>query len=369
MIIPVWWQMSLYGHPQSIAVFFIFAGLAILCHRSRLASGELAKVKAAVADLIIIAAFSLSVMNRLDCVLMFPLIPAVMVYEGKFVKSSIYRLAAYTLVPIGVFFMGDAYLPEYRALTGGTIGSTFHLVWRWHNPTRLVEHFKEANHIFFSAYPGFLIFTFLLACFYLIRTRKMADLFFVLPVVLINYFFWIPSPFPARHFVYLAPALAIGVAVLLAFIGRQTAFWIRMNKLTAFTGVFLVFICAYLSTSFIDGVPLYRGVYSPAEAIAAGRFGEDLMKIPPMHRPVFVVSDAIPVIVNMQLRSDALKITTSDHHTLLVNNGKNEFIFCIQGWKRKSVSDLYAKAERCDKKAWLVDPYNSDVYSKITDVE
>lgn len=365
MVTPVWWQMSLYGHPQSIAVFFNFTGLAIICYRSRLKSGKLARAKTAAGDLLIIAAFSLSLMNRLDCVLMFPLILAVMVYEGKSIKSSAYRIAAYILLPICLFFMVDASLPASDTSTGGTIGGTFHLVWRWHNPTRLVEHFRRANHIFFSAYPGFLIFAFLLACFYLIRTRKYAALFFILPVVLINYFFWLPSPFPARHFVYLSPVLAIGIAVLLAFMGRQTAFWFSMNKLKTFTGIFFVFLCAYLSTSLIDGVPLYRGVYSPVEAISAGRFGEDLMKIPQMNQPIFVVSDAIPVIVNMQLRSDSIKITKSDHHTLLVNNGKNDFIFCVQGWKLKGVSDLYAKAEKYEKMQWLVDPYNSVIINKM----
>jgi hypothetical protein len=369
MIIPVWWQMSLYGHPQSIAVFFNFVGLAFLCYRSRLATGKLAKAKAAVGDLFIIAAFSLSLMNRLDGVLMYPLILAVMLFEEKFSKFSACRLAAYTLLPIFIFIIGDAALPAAGTAAGSGVGSTLKLVWRWHNPTRLMEHFRKAIHIFFSAYPGFLIFAFLLACFYLIRTRKYASLFFILPVVLINYIFWMPSPWPARHFVYMSAPLSIGIAILMAFIARQTLRWFSMNKLKTYAGVLFVFLFAYLSTSFIDGVPFYTGVYLPDEARTAGRFGQDLMQIPQMEHPIFVVSDAIPVIVNMQLSSDSIRIKESDHHTLLVNNGKNDFVFCVQGWKLKNVSDLYKKAEKSDKMQWLVDPYNYTIYSRMKDFQ
>lgn len=369
MVIPVWWQMSLYGHPQLIAVFFNFVGLAILSYRPRPADGAPAKAKAVAGDFLIVSAFSLCLMNRLDCILMFPLILAVLICMGHSKKAAALRFAAYTLLSIFVFFIVDSSLPAAGTSTGSSIGGTLKLLWRWHNPTRLIEHFGKANRIFISAYPGFLLFAFILACFYLIRLRKYAALFFILPVVLINYLFWLPNPFPARHFVNLAPALAISIALLLAFIGRQTAFWFSNNKLKTYVVIFFVFFFGYLSTSVIDGVPIYRGVYSPGEAIAAGRFGEDLMEIPPMKHPIFIVSDAIPVIVKMQLSSDSIKITKSDHHALLVNNGKNDFIFCVQGWNPKNVSDLYARAEKCDKMQWLVDPYNYTIYSRMNDFQ
>jgi hypothetical protein len=367
MTIPVWWQMSLYGHPQQIAVFFNFVGLALLCYRPRPAAGTLARVKALAVDLLIVAAFSLCLMNRLDCILMFPLIPAILICEWYSVKSFVVRFAGYTLIPILAFFSIDSYLPSTDIPAGSSIGNTFKLLFRWHNPSRLVEHFGEANRIFLSAYPGFLLIAFILACFYLLHRRKFIPLFFILPVVLINYFFWLPSPFPARHFVYLAPALSIGIAILLASIGEQTSLFFSTSKLKTYIGVFLVFLTGHLCTSLMDGVPVYRGVYSPEDAIAAGRLGEDLMKIPPENQPVYVVSDAIPVIVKMQLISNSIKISKSDHHSLLVNNGKNDFIFCVQGWDRKSVSDLQEEAAKCHKMRWLVDPYNKFIYSKMKD--
>lgn len=365
MMIPVWWRMSLYGHPQLIAVFFNFVGLALLCYRQRLASGALEKAKTIAIDLLIIASFSLCLANRLDCVLMFPLILAVLIYEGHSFKAAVFRFAAYTVPPVIFFIIGDSALPSAAASTSSPLVGTFALLWRYHNPAKLVENFREANHIFISAYPGFLLFSYLLACFYLIRKRKYSSLLFILPVVLINYVFWLPSPFPARHFVYLAPVLAVGIALLLAFIARQAADLISNNKLKTYSVVFLFFICGYLSTSLIDGIPIFKGVYSPDQAITAGRLGEDLMKMPIVRHPVFVVSDAVPVIVNMQLNSDSIKIATSDHHTLVVNNGKNEFIFCVQGWNDKNVSNLYEKAEKCDKMEWLVDPYNDFIYNKM----
>ena len=79
--------------------------------------------------------------------------------------------------------------------------------------------------------------------------------------------------------------------------------------------------------SILDGIKLYKNQFpSPEQAYNSGRFGQDLQKLPALNHPIFVVANAEPVIVNIQLKADAMTLTREAYNEF-VYNGKNKFIF------------------------------------------
>ena len=364
MLIPVWWQLSRYGHPQLPAITFMFIGIALLCYRSHLESEHYSKAKIFACDILITAAFSFCLMIRLDAILMFPLILGCLILERFSFKTATYRFVAYSILPLLIRFAANAFLPVDVSQTSGV--NPFHLLWKYHTPTRMVEHFGLANKLFFTAYPPFLIMIFIIACLYLLRARKYSSLFFVVPVVLINYIFWLSNPYLARHFVYLSPTLSIGIAMLLSSMGERLRSLIPYNKLVIHTGILLVFLFAFLSVSKLDGIKLYRNQFSSSEqAYNAGRLGQDLQKLPALNNPIFVIANAEPVIVNMQLNADSMTLTRENSFKV-VYNGKNKFIFDSRAsWSLKGLVALKKKTEDYDEFYWIVDPYDPSVQKII----
>jgi hypothetical protein len=361
MLIPVWWQLSRYGHPQLPATLLMFTGLALLCYRSHLASEHRSKAKIFTYDMLITAALSLCLMNRLDAILMFPLIPACLLLEKYSLKVAIYRSFAYSFLPLLIRSAVDAFLPS--SSLQAFAASTFHTFWYWHNPVRMVEFFGRANKLFLTAYPPILLLIFIIACLYLARARKYSSLFFVMPVVIINYLFWLPNPFPARHFLYLAPTLSIGIALILSAISEHASSLITSKNslitsknLLTHTGTILVFLFASLLVSKFDGIKLYKNLYSsPEQVYIMGRFGKDLQKLPALNGPIFVVAEKYPVLVKMLMEADPKTIIQWPNR---VYNGKNEFYFLVSYQFLEGIANFRKKSKEFDEFYWLVDPYN-----------
>ncbi|MCA9469027.1 MAG: hypothetical protein KC643_26785 [Nitrospira sp.] len=365
MLTPVWWRLSQFGHPQVPAILFMFVGLALLGMRSHLSKLKKNKPSIFILDSLIVLAFSVCLTIRLDAILLFPLIPACLILERYPLKSAVGRGALYCAVPILIFlFFRETLLPKHEG--GQGILGTLTLLWHWHNPTRFSENFLRGNTIFFNAYSPYLLFFFLLSTLYLIFTRCYPTLFFFLPIVFVNYIFWLPNPSPGRHFVYLAPTFAVPIAIYVVRLRDWLAHLIPRKKGLITLGILPVFIFGFLASPYIPlfkSFPFYKNPYTSEWGQIVGRLGSDLQQLDALGQPLFVVTDSIPVLVNMFLNGTISQIAYKDGLTF-INNTKNDFVFCELGSQESHVALLRRKSTEYENFQWMIDPYNSAIYNQ-----
>jgi hypothetical protein len=366
ILIPVWRELSSYGHPQVPAILFMFIGLALLGFRSHLACIDKRQSVVFLFDVIIVGALSLCLMFRLDAIFMFPLILACLILEKYSFKSALYRFVLYSFLSLLIFLLIQTAFPWNHQAGEGVTGM-LDLLWLWHNPTRFVENFTRGNFTLLGAFTPFLIFLFLVSCVYIIYLRNYLTLYFILPVVLWNYLFWLPNPLPGRHFLYLAPCFSVGIAIIGDAVVRLVRQFVVENKIMATICTAVVFLGIFFITVKLDHVPIVENdlQYSNESALRAGQLGLDLQKLETLKKPIFIVADPIPVIVNMLLSGNRLKIWREPSLRLrIVDNGRNEFIFCNQGWLENDVIAFRKKSEEFKNFYWVVDPYNPQIFNK-----
>ena len=357
VFIPLWWQLSRYGHPQIPAVFFMFIGLALLGYRSHLKSLKSTAGILFTCDIFVVTTLIISLTMRMDAILMFPLILGCLLLEGCSFRSALINFSLYSVFSVVIY-----YLLIYRVPDQYVVGSLFA---EFHNIARAIREFKHANILFLRAYPPFLLMTFFISCISLLYYRKYTALLFVVPVVLINYIFWIPNPYPARHFVYIAPVLSAGIAIWLSKIAEGFILSrVSFTELTGAIGVFLIFLAPYMIVSKFDGITLYRNMYSQNKAYEIGRLSKDLLQLEPLDKPVFVVSMARPVLTNMQIKADSIVVDRKEYIFYYVKTDRNEFVFCKDGDNENQVKELQKRADKHGKTYWVIDPYNTDINNK-----
>ena len=366
ILMPVWRELSLDGHPQVPAILFMFTGLAFLGFRSHLACIGKRQSMVFLFDVIIVVALSLCLMFRLDAIFMFPLILACLILEKYAFKSALYRFVLYSFLSLLIFLLIQAAFP-WNHQGGEGVTGMLDLLLLWHNPARFVENFTRGNFILLRAFTPFLIFLFLVSCVYVIYLRDYLTMYFILPVVLWNYLFWLPNPIPGRHFLYLAPSFSVGIAVFGDAVVRVVRQFVVENKIMATICTAVVFLGIFFITVKLDHVPIVENdlQYSNESALRAGQFGLDLQKLEALKKPIFIVADPIPVIVNMLLSGNRMKIWREPSLRLrIVDNGRNEFIFCNQGWLENDVIAFRKKSEEFKNFYWVVDPYNPQIFNK-----
>jgi hypothetical protein len=346
MFVPSWWNVSLYGHPMGPAVLLMFTGLALLAYRSHLSASSKPSVQWIGLDILIIAAFSMSLTFRLDAALLFPLIPACLWLEGYSFKEISLRSALYGLLSLLVFFAGQFFVPGIVPTS-----SLLERFWDWHNVSRVIPNLVRGVVIGVLACHPLYLMTFGLACLLLVYQHKFQVLFFILPAFILNFLFWLPNPSPARHFVYIAPVLAVGIA--LGFCLNPLK---RLGKGLSPLPLVLLFIIASFITSELM-YPVVRAYYpwkaAPQNYSArayirsifinkylaeqyfhqANRFGLTLSQLEAKPEPMVVLADMWPVLLQMQLQSNQLQLEVKTVDNLserldvyIVHNGKNEFI-------------------------------------------
>lgn len=94
-----------------------------------------------------------------------------------------------------------------------------------------------------------------------------------------------------------------------------------------------------------------------------GRLGSDLQQLDALGQPLFVVTDSIPVLVNMFLNGTISQIAYKDGLTF-INNTKNDFVFCELGSQESHVALLRRKSTEYENFQWMIDPYNSAIYNQ-----
>ncbi|MEH2375506.1 hypothetical protein [Nostoc sp.] len=350
MFIPAWRATSQYGHPMTEAILFMFIGLALIGYRSFLTSMRLGWKRLILLDILIIAVFALCLMFRLDAILMFPLIPACLLLDNFPFKKIVSTSILYSFFPLIVFKVMQSQLPYIDENSNGIFAQLL----LWNNPARYVDNLLRGNLLFIWGLNPLVCLIFLISCIYLLYKRhRYSDLFFVLPTVLLNYIFWLPNPFPARHFIYISPVVAISIAIFLSDVFPTIKSFVKNNRNTGVTLAVILIFSVFISYKYSYSVPL-----SKKYSYAVRQLGNELQQLEPKDQPIFVVGDTIPAVVQMQLMSKDIKveykktnILTDDDikaqeksafksepiyiSVIVVENKKNKFICYFQGWKAK----------------------------------
>ncbi|MBC1240231.1 hypothetical protein, partial [Nostoc sp. 2RC] len=200
--------------------------------------------------------------------------------------------------------------------------------------------------------------------------RDSLTVLFIFPTLLVNYIFWLPNYYPARHFIYVSPVLAIGIAILLQSVLKKILSVWRNQKIISIA-LALVFICiVFVSYRVSYSVPY---PYWSTQTEDNKRLAKNLQDLPSRVQRIFVVADSVPVVVEMQLLSSKVRVTplktslltdtqikrhqlskifkaqpTKTIDLLEVQNEKNTFIFYIQGWKKKEVIRFFKENNEYD---------------------
>ncbi|MDZ8082419.1 MAG: hypothetical protein RMX35_25565 [Nostoc sp. DcaGUA01] len=366
IFIPVWWSTSLYGHPMIQAVLFMFIGLALIAYRSKVKSSNAGLLKLTLLDILIISAFSLCLMFRLDAVLMFLLIPGCFFLERYSLRKVVFYSILYVLFAIIIFFVAKSQIPEISIESDGILEDLIF----YHGPDIIVENFKAGTKAFIEACNPLYILLSLITFVYLWLKRDYSTLLFIFPTLILNYIFWLPNYYPARHFIYVSPVLAIGNAVWLHTAFKKILPFCRSKKIIGISlGLVLIsIICVSYRVSYSPPYPYWQ-----TQTEDNKRLAENLHNLPSREKPIFVIGDSVPVVLEMQLLSSKVQVKplktslftdtqlqrqklskilkTNPIKTidlLQVKNETNNFIFYIQGWKKNEVVRFFKESNEYD---------------------
>jgi len=368
ILLPVWRITAQYAHPMVGSVVFMFIGLTLISYRSSLNSLRLFSNKLILIfwDILIVAAFALCLMFRLDAILMFTLIPACLFLEGYTLKKIVFPTILYSFLPLVIFKVIQFQLPYIHLEKNGGI---FEQILLWNNPVRYVDQFLRGNLLFIWGLNPLFFVIFLISCVYLWRKRSYQDLYFILPTVLINYIFWLPNPAPARHFIYLSPVVAISIAIFFADIFPKVRAFVQNHQKTGVAIAALFIFAVVISNHYSYSAPL-----SKKYSYAVTELGTKLHQLEPKGKPIFVIGDTIPAAAQMQLISAQTKVKGQKSNILTddsvvaqkksslkpkleyipllsVDNGKNKFIFYAQGWKSRTneIKRFFSETNKYDQ--------------------
>ncbi len=366
IFIPVWWSTSLYGHPMIQAVLFMFIGLALIAYRSEVKLSNASLLKLILLDILIISAFALCLMFRLDAVLMFLLIPGCFFLERYSLPKVFYYSILYVFLSVIIFFVVKSQLPEINIESDGILEDLIF----YHGPDLVVQNFKIGTKVFIEGCNPLYIFVSFITFIYLWIKRDYSTLLFIFPTVIINYIFWLPNYYPARHFIYISPVLAIGNAVWLHATSKKAFLFYRNKKIIGISSVLILIVIIFVSYKFSYSPPYpYWQTQTQDNKILAKK----LQDLPSTGQRFFVVGDSVPVVLEMQLLSNKVQVkplkTSLFTDTQLqrqklskilktkpiktidlfeVKNEKNNFIFYIQGWKKNEVIRFFQESNEYD---------------------
>ncbi len=375
IFVPSWWNISLYGHPMMQAMLFVFVGLSLIGYRSQLASLKASHWKLIELDLLIVVILSLSLTFRLDAMIMFILIAALLILERYSFKMVVLRSTLYGFLPVIIFYAAWSITLSKGMHVSYTAPTKAHVFWRlraiflyWHNPFPGLPRAMAICGL--ACHPLYLL-VFCISCLYLVYRKKYLTLFFILPFIVVNLLFWIPNP-SARHFVYMAPVLAIGIATLLSDVPWRLTSLAKYSRILTPISIVVLFVFA----SFIIGELIYPIVranypwksspqnysvhpcirsifinkyYSEKYFRDVSRFGRDLQKLEPKDKPIFVIADGLPVTLQLLIFSENIVVKyqqlNNDFQSCayLAENENNSFIIWREGdlMKLLQVSDEY----------------------------
>lgn len=377
MATPLWWTVGQYAHPMWPAIAAFLVSAAFCYWRDAAPRGlSLAFDGLALASLIV------AISMRLDIVLMGPMLLGACFRDGKFSFPLAIRFAVLGVLAIAAVVIGTKLLSPGAVDKNGGVAGQVQALMVWDDPKRFATQFIQANVLIFRGFDLFLLLS--LGCGLVAgaRRRDWPFLALILPVLLINYLFWAPNPAPARHFLYMAPAIALGSAALLGRSldpqggdRRDAAAWVLVLCGALFVlhalvphPVLLVLagapVCAFsLSRIMGDRRTLAIGLsgtvavlYVAALGLALHQGNSDalflrnaydhhrqayrdceanlLLAHTPQDRTTLVVADAYPIIASMQALAGRPIEAAPDAEVrwMHVVDGPRRYEFYIQGW-------------------------------------
>jgi len=371
-IVPVWFYVGQSAHPMWPGMLLFL--LAIFLSQKMCAStGFVAKSAWGVAAALSLA---LALSARLDVVLMAPMLLG-LCFNGDRIDylkfGQIFGMGVGSLVLFAICSL--LVLPA--AQPGAVDGSALTLLLEWHNLDRFVRYAGMAQLRFARAFNPALIILMIIATLHFVRSGRWAILAFTVPTILLNYLFWIPNAQPERHFLYMAPAVAIliggyiaeateavdwpkpGIDGFLAIAGLCSA--LAMLCALAWPGTFLLYTGGFafllmglapglrkgrfLAVAFLGFGLLSLGMaalpskyllanpYSKDEPHQIAQLADEIAKIPALNRPLIVISDGYPIASRLLAdRKDGFQLRSIDGNWLVGRSHHNDVELLIQGW-------------------------------------
>jgi len=318
LFIPVWWNTALYGHPMLPSSLFLFLGLLVLALGNS-ASSPPTRQRRTWHEVGAVGLFAVAFSLRLDIVLLFPLVPVVLWLEGHRAWPSLLRSFIYGAITLVVLFGVSALVRPVGQEGGAEVSDIAQSLAHWHNPARLFRKAASGTSIAaFAWHPLFVLLT-LGSGIQLARSRQFKPLAFVGIVILVNFFFWMANPSPARHYVYAAPCIALAIAFLLVGLADRLR-WNRRST-TILLALSLGLSSLLLSEVFLPvaqrlypwkfgvqdhsyRVPIRSMVvnqrHSQNAFLESARLGQELLALPAQDRPLLVISD-YPLAIGMEM--------------------------------------------------------------------
>ncbi|KJH71004.1 hypothetical protein [Aliterella atlantica] len=378
ILIPVWWSTSLYGHPMLQAILLMFVGLALIGYRAKLAYVEARSSKLILLDISIVTAFALCLMFRLDALLMFLLIPGCLILERYPLPKIVSQSILYCFLPIVIFLVAKSQLPEITTKNSDIVTDLLF----YHGPDRIIDNLIIGTKSFIKACNPLLIFGTALSFIYLNFRRNYATSLFIFPTIIVNYVFWLPNPYPARHIIYIAPLLAIANAVFIqANLNKLIALFSNKKILAILCSLILFFVVKISYTnSYTPPYPYWNN-----QIVTTKQLANILQQLPPKDRRIFVVYDSIPLVVEMQLLDEKVEVAPINTSVLTdtqlkyykddkflkldskksigllnVRNENNNFVFYNQGWNRNEVTRFFAENDDYNDVYLLIQKLNPE---------
>jgi hypothetical protein len=399
--VPVWWNASLYGHPMLPAIFFMFVGLALIGSRSQVAAGQGMFWKLVGLDGLIVIAFFLCLAFRFDALLwLFPLIPCCLWLERYSFKRLVLYSTLYGVLSVMIFLAAQSLVVggTPQTVAGGIGGQILERVLTLNHALAISLPVLGRGILTGSlAYHPLYLLAFGISCFYLAYQHRYRTLLFILPVFILNFIFWIPNPSPARHFIFPTPLLAIGVAIGLSTIPQWVKYRVAKDRLSSLIPRTLLFVLASLIASellylamrtyypwqnerpeYFARVPIrsifINSFYIEKHFQDAAHFAQALQQLEPKDKPILVIADASPVLLELQLLSQDVRelqsiektINQSSWRLYLLRNERNYFIMpLVKSEKRNELAKLF---KEFDDVYLTIDPtfyvYDNDIIPK-----
>lgn len=347
---PVWWHCGLYGHPVVTALFLFFSGMAVLCPYERTPSFAVRAIA--------LVLFAVALTMRFDIVLLFIAMVAMLWQVRRIPSRGIAREALlYILGSVALFGIAEECLP--RVSQGVAPDSILSLLARFEHTNQIFASFRQFVFSLGQGFTPILIAIIPFSMWMLIRRKQYPLAFFVSGEIIVNLVFWFPNAYPARHFLFMAPAVSISAA--LVFLALVPARIPRLSSLHGVligsaVGISIVFTSlafnygkgylGYFPSQFSERLSM-KGQIAEANHIA-----EALAHLPPLSTPVIVLCDSTLVLAKLEQiafdTSAIYRMVPSNAPSLFVHDvheGSNRFIMIEHGWDETDVKGFDRSGE------------------------
>ena len=374
-VLPVWWNVALYGHPMTPAMLLFFSALALLVQTSERKTPLWAR-------LLVLILLAIALTFRFDLIVLIPALAAVVWRRYKRIAPSLLETAFYAIGAIVLFKLAQLLLPAVHG--GPPPESILALVERFHSAKQFTGDLKGivrfAIVIMGQGFTPLLLVLALPAFWIVFRRRNLAQILFTAGVIVPISVFFLPNPYPARH--YLAMAPAIGTSAALSGCWLLSLVWRRIPSGTSpgisengwIYGAAGALACVLVSLGFQHAPGSAGEIKSPFitrftldnDRIHHRELAADLLSIPGPTHPILVLCDSTFVTAQMEMLSHGVTVQphwfpVADEPPLLFHEIKyhgNSFEMLEQSWNQTVVKEAIDRMNVYPGDPILVDPYD-----------